>query len=401
MKKYLVALTTVTVVGLSGVFLSDAVQAETIGEIQDERSSIKADLSDAEAKIADVLMELKELNDEIERVDEALVQNREMIATTEEDLTNTEEEVSLLEDEISELEEVIEIRFDILKGRVKSYQKSGGNIGFLDVLFGSASFGDFISRVTAVTKIADSDTRLMEKQEEDKAVLEEKQDKVMTKLTELKDMKSELEGMNALIIEQQEENEDKKKELKKKERNLLELKAELQVKDSNLAALEEQINRSVTTTESGTNSDGNLTQLSSKTSNKVSSKPVQRVSGNGNLNTAINVGYNHLGTPYVWAGKSPGGFDCSGFVSWAFAQGGYSIPSSTAGLQSTGTKVSYSNVQPGDLVFFNTYKTNGHVGIYVGNGNFIGAQNSTGVAVANMTSGYWKNHFAGHVRRVR
>src|SRR5690625_7765836 len=111
---------------------------------------------------------------------------------------------------------------------------------------------------------------------------------------------------------------------------------------------------------------------------------------NGKSAQCITAGNQRLGTPSVWAGKGPGGFDCSGFVSWAFGEAGISIPSSTAGLSGTGTKVSYSEVQTGDLVFFDTYKTNGHVGIYVGNGQFIGAQNSTGLAYADMTSGYWK-----------
>jgi len=70
-------------------------------------------------------------------------------------------------------------------------------------------------------------------------------------------------------------------------------------------------------------------------------------------------------------------------------------------LASTGTQVSTGDMKPGDLVFFNTYKTNGHVGIYVGNNKFIGSQSSTGVAIADMSSGYWNNKFSGHVRRVQ
>ncbi len=50
-------------------------------------------------------------------------------------------------------------------------------------------------------------------------------------------------------------------------------------------------------------------------------------------------------------------------------------------------------MRPGDMVFFNTYKTDGHVGIYLGGGKFIGSQSSTGVAVANMSSGYWADTF--------
>lgn len=115
------------------------------------------------------------------------------------------------------------------------------------------------------------------------------------------------------------------------------------------------------------------------------------------MSAVINAGFAHIGTPYTWGGKTPSGFDCSGFVAWAFAQGGYSVPSYTGGLAGIGTQVSYSEAQPGDLVFFNG---NSHVGIYLGGGKFIGAQNSTGLDVANMNSGYWADAFEGHVRRV-
>ncbi|GAA0441891.1 hypothetical protein GCM10008983_18730 [Lentibacillus halophilus] len=122
---------------------------------------------------------------------------------------------------------------------------------------------------------------------------------------------------------------------------------------------------------------------------------------NDDLSAVIDAGYTQVGTPYVFGGKGPDGFDCSGFISWAFAQADISIPSSTAALQNTGERISYSDAQPGDLVFFNTYKTNGHVGIYLGNDKFLGAQSSDGVSVASMNNTYWKSHFAGHVRRVR
>ncbi|WP_377559066.1 NlpC/P60 family protein [Ornithinibacillus salinisoli] len=384
---------TVTVVGIGSTFFTDSVQAETMNELQDrqsqiesERSEIKDSLSKAEAEIADVLIELEELNEEINRVEEALKEN-------EKKLNETNDEISTKEAEIVELENAIQKRSDILKDRMVSYQKNGGNIGFLDIIFGSKSFGDFVSRVSAVTKITESDNDLIKQQEEDKASVE-------TKLAELTDMQVELEGMQELILVQKDQNEEQKSVLKQKEKELTEKKEELQIKDSSLASIEAQVRRSIAekrtppataSASTSSNSNGNLTTLSK------SSAPV---SGSGNLSTVINAGYQYLGVPYVWGGKTPSGFDCSGFVSWAFAQGGYNIPSSTAALQSVGTKVSYSNIQPGDMVFFNTYKVNGHVGIYVGNGNFIGAQNSTGLAVANMTSGYWKNHFTGHVRRV-
>ncbi|UOQ47232.1 C40 family peptidase [Gracilibacillus caseinilyticus] len=99
-----------------------------------------------------------------------------------------------------------------------------------------------------------------------------------------------------------------------------------------------------------------------------------------------------------------GRFDCSSFVYWAFDQVGITLGNMTSvttdTLKSMGSGVTMDNIQIGDLVFFNTYKIDGHVGIYAGNGRFIGAQSSTGVSYADMTSGYWKEKFNGRIIRV-
>lgn len=413
MKKAFITATTLVVIGLGSTVFSSPVQADKINELQDkqteiksERSEVKDKLSKADAEVADILFDLKEINEEIVRVDQALKENEKMLKKAKKDVSETEEEVNLLEEEIVELEEAIEERYEILKDRVTSYQKTGGDIGYLEVVFGAKSFNEFISRATMVSKITTSDTDLMDEQEEDKAEVEEKQEKVAEKLAEQKEMEVELEGMEALIVDQQEENKNKKKTLTEKEDKLTALKLDLENEDSSLASLEAEVRQDIAaarapaTVASASQSNENLATLSNTTTKESSNSPAP-AAGSGNISTAINAGYQHLGTPYTWAGKGPSGFDCSGFVSWAYGQAGYSIPSSTAGLSGTGSKVSSSDVQPGDLVFFNTYKTNGHVGIYVGNGNFIGAQNSTGLAVADMTSGYWKEKFAGHVRRVQ
>ncbi|WP_255434608.1 C40 family peptidase [Auritidibacter ignavus] len=92
----------------------------------------------------------------------------------------------------------------------------------------------------------------------------------------------------------------------------------------------------------------------------------------GAMGQVVSAAYSGVGTPYVWGGKTPAGWDCSGFTSWAYAQAGISIPSSTSAILGSGKFVRTSSPQPGDLVFQNG---GGHVGIYVGNGQMIGAQN--------------------------
>lgn len=105
----------------------------------------------------------------------------------------------------------------------------------------------------------------------------------------------------------------------------------------------------------------------------------------------------HLGTPYVWGGYSPSGFDCSGFVSWVINHcgNGWNFGRLTAnGLRARTDYVPTSEAKPGDLIFFQgTYDTAGasHVGIYVGNGMMIHAGNP--VKYSSINTPYWQSHF--------
>jgi len=87
-----------------------------------------------------------------------------------------------------------------------------------------------------------------------------------------------------------------------------------------------------------------------------------------------------LGTPYVWAATGPSKFDCSGFTQWVYRDIGINIPRVSRDQAKVGSYVPYENLQKGDMVFFDTKKKRSgrvtHVGIYLGNGNFIHASSA-------------------------
>jgi hypothetical protein len=104
-----------------------------------------------------------------------------------------------------------------------------------------------------------------------------------------------------------------------------------------------------------------------------------------------NIMKQYLGRPYVWGGRTPaaGGFDCSGLLEYAFAQIGIDLYGTAQSQFNKTTPVPEEQAKPGDLVFFSTYKPGAsHVGLYVGNGQFINANGSNGTSYSSVEE--WK-----------
>lgn len=380
LKKTVTVVGTTLLLGMGTIFSVPYVKAES-------------SISKVESEITQIQSQLSKVNEQMKRVDQAILDNQSMIKETEENIKITQSEMVQIQKEMLPIKERMEKRNEILKGRVVSIQESGGVISYIDVVLGASSFSDFVSRVTAVSTIIEADQDLMEEHQNDLKEVESKKESIEKKLQYLADTKIELEGMHAQIAEQKTQNDALKEKLKNQEKNKLAEKNEL------LSEIVQPVNAI---------SFGNTSH------NKRTKKQINRLftlpntsQVSGDINTVITSGYKYIGNSvYVFGGGrsthdiANGRFDCSGFVHWAFSQAGVNVGSSTDSLKNQGSRVSVSEMKPGDLVFFDTYKRDGHVGIYIGNGKFIGSQSSTGVAIANMSSGYWADAFNGRVKRI-
>ena len=119
---------------------------------------------------------------------------------------------------------------------------------------------------------------------------------------------------------------------------------------------------------------------------------------NGTLGQqAVQIAMQYLGVPYVWGGASPSGFDCSGLTMYVYAQLGISLPHYTGAQWTAGPHVSRDELQPGDLVFFESNL--GHMGMYIGGGSFIHAPHTGDVVkISSLSDPWYSTEYQGAVR---
>lgn len=369
------------------------------------------------------------IQNELTEMNKKQLQLTSEISNGQSDINKTNDKINGLKAEITEINKRIEDRKALLNDRLVSIYKNGGSVDYLDVLLGAKNFGDFIDRTFALTTITNQDQKIITDQKNDqlavktkKASVERKQAANVASLEKLKKTLSE-------VVVLQEKKKIASKALDNKQ-------ASVSAQLASLASAADDLKRASIkpvsytpsndanqTGESNQSSNSSDSNSSSNSSNSSSSNTNTAPSNNGGSSSSsdtqsvglsasvatggisgiIGYGNKYVGrSTYVFGASNPatGQFDCSGFVHAAFAANGIGVGRSTSALVSQGRAVSYASAQPGDLVFFDTYKTNGHVGIYLGGGRFIGSQSSSGVAVVSMSNSYWSSHFRGVVRRI-
>lgn len=399
--------------------------------LDQEISAKKQEISSLQAKEREINDVLGELNNKVN-------ETNNKIAGAEKNISKTKEEVKQLEKNIAEVKERLEKRFEVLQKRARAVQQNEGSTNYLDVVLEAESFGDLVDRTMALTKIINADKKILEEQKKDQQTLEaseaelkKKLGEIQSELAEIKELKEQLtyqvndkNSMLAAMKEQQSEASKELVDLENQKAAIIAAEAKKAEEEKAAVAAAEETQESGATGEAGSAGPAekagapataaghkakpkSVASSNSGTVQKSQPSAPTVKKGSSAIETAISTGSSIVGrSPYKWGGGRSAAdiqnrrFDCSSFVHWAYASAGVNLGWTTSQLVNQGRAVSASEMKRGDLVFFDTYKTNGHVGIYLGNGTFLNDNSSHGVSIDSMNNSYWKAAFKGVVRRV-
>ena len=247
--------------------------------------------------------------------------------------------------------------------RLRDLYVSGQGNSTLEVILGSRSLDDILSRLDAIERVSSHDARILE-------TVKRYRKEVETRRARLREARA---NQARIVAERAAEKASIENRLAERERLLGSVKdeiAQLQAEErARQAALAEQARARAQAQQLAAQLQQESVQEtydpSFATPTYDADVPAARYSH------VVPIALQYLGVPYVWGGSSPStGFDCSGFIMFVFAQIGVSLPHHAASQFSYGTPVSREQLAPGDLVFFNGL---GHAGIYIGGGQFVHA----------------------------
>jgi cell wall-associated NlpC family hydrolase len=267
-----------------------------------------------------------------------------------------------------------------LSQRLVTLYTSGESNSTLAVLLGAASLDDLVSRLDAATRVSEQDARVLKQ--------------VISFRTEVKRRGARLKRarieQKRLVAERAAQKSSIERQLAERRRFLASVRdeiAHLQAAErARQAVLARQAQVRLTQAPVPTLGSGELITDEASASAPIAAPPA-RYGG------VVGIAMQYLGIPYKYGGSSPStGFDCSGFVMYVYAQVGVSLPHNAAAQYGYGTPVSRSQLQPGDLVFFNGL---GHNGIYIGGGQFIHSPHTGDVVKISSISGWYSSTWVG------
>jgi len=279
---------------------------------------------------------------------------------------------------------------DTLSARLVSLYTSGGQSDSLEVLLGASSLDDLVNRFNTANRISAQDSHVLTQ--------------VVHLENEVKAREVRLKHANAqaaaLVRQRASDKASIEGQLSARRTLLSSIRGQIAHLQAQEAAREAQLRRQLAARLAAQQQQAPATALASTVAPVVSPDSGSAPAPVGPApppthSSVVSIAMHYLGTPYVWGGASPSGFDCSGLVMYVFAQVGVSLPHSSYAQYGMGSPVSRDQLQPGDLVFFDGL---GHVGIYVGGGSFIHAPHTGDVVRISSLTGWYASTYVGATR---
>lgn len=239
MKIKLLTASMLTFILFIGLGQSGNVQAAD--SLDGKKKNVEENLNKVEQDIVSAAEKVNELNENVEVLETAISSNEKNLTKEKKNVEKYDEEVKSLKDEIKSLENEIKERNEILKERLSSYQNTGGDLGYLEVIFGSAGFEEFISRFTAVSTITKADNDLVEEQKRAVEKVESKEEEVKEKLAEAEQTKDKLAKINEVKKGQKSEFVKSVASVEKEQSKLEEKKASYVKEGNDIKALEAKV----------------------------------------------------------------------------------------------------------------------------------------------------------------
>jgi cell wall-associated NlpC family hydrolase len=266
---------------------------------------------------------------------------------------------------------------DSLAHRLVTAYTSTQDNSTLAVLLGSTSFADMLDRVEAINSTSSQDASIVQQVTSFKAAIQRNR-------VELRNARAE---QQRVVAEKAAQKQRIQSQLAARRQLLSSIRGEIARIRAAEVAQQRQLEAAARARLAGyENPPAEGVGVAASTPEGSTVAPPNTHGG------VVGIAMRYLGVPYVWGGSSPRGFDCSGFVMYVFAQIGVSLPHSSYAMYGMGIPVSYSQLQPGDLVFFAGAS---HMGIYIGGGQFIHAPHTGDVVKISSMSGWYSSTFVG------